>query len=189
MLNINQSFLINSNTSLFNKKNKEKKLGQFFTTNVDYILKDFEKFIFNKDIAGPFCGNQDLLNLALKNNAKYIRIKFFDKFDIKYCKYFTQQVFDDTTYNVIAFYYKLKEKQNEKQDNLLNNKNIHFVAFLCGIYLNNLLKEADKIINKIDVLTNKYGKQAQDIYDALLKHKDNLRVNTGGFIELLKNLG
>ena len=186
-----------------NKQN----LGQFFTTNSNYILEGFEKYILNKNITDPFCGNQDLMNWALKNkaksvigydidkqyinnkttfyndsltnplnydfvltnppylyknktknnkifkntkntdlyqislekimnsnegivivpinflsaeNSKYIRNKFFNKFDIKYCKFFTQQVFNDTTYNVIAFYYSLKEKQNNKQTFILN---------------------------------------------------------------------
>lgn len=187
---------------------KQKQLGQFFTTNANYILKDFETFIINKNITDPFCGNKDLLNWARNNkaksvigydidlkyidnknvflndsfknplnydfvltnppylyknkvqnaneifkntkhtdlyqlslekiinsnegivivpinflsaeNSKYIRIKFFDKFDIKYCKYFTQQVFNDTTYNVIAFYYKKKQNINEYQEFILN---------------------------------------------------------------------
>ena len=185
----------------------KKILGQFFTTNSEYILDGFQDYIKNKNITDPFCGNKDLLNWAIKNNAKsvigydidkkyidnkvtflndslknplkydfvltnppylyknkikdnfiftdtkntdlyqislekimnsqegivivpinflsaenskYIRNKFFNKFDIIYCKLFTQQVFNDTTYSVIVFYFKIKEKPNFKQIFTLN---------------------------------------------------------------------
>ncbi len=48
------------------------KLGQFFTTKANYILQGFEKFVTNKDVVDPFCGNQDLLNWAKNFNAKSI---------------------------------------------------------------------------------------------------------------------
>jgi len=35
----------------------KKQLGQFFTTNSDYILRGFEKFVKNKEITDPFAGN------------------------------------------------------------------------------------------------------------------------------------
>lgn len=60
--------------------NKKQKLGQFFTTNVDYILNGFENIISKKDIIDPFAGGGDLLNWAFKNGAK--SIKGFD-IDIK----------------------------------------------------------------------------------------------------------
>lgn len=178
-------------------KNK-RQLGQFFTTNCDYILNGFSKYVKNQDVQDPFAGGGDLLRwaitagaksvkgfdiddryidnqLILKNdslaspqkynfiitnppylyvnkvdndkkkvfsgtantdlyqiaiekimdsqegivivpinflsaeNSKYIRNKFFCKFDILKVNYFTEQVFSDTTYNVIAFYYKIKK--------------------------------------------------------------------------------
>ena len=60
------------------------------------------------------------VNFLSAKNSKYIRIKFFEKFEIKYCKYFTQQVFNDTTYNVIAFYYSKKLNKSIKQSFVLN---------------------------------------------------------------------
>ena len=51
-------------------KNHKQNLGQFFTTNSDYILQGFEPFIQNKNVTDPFAGNQDLLNWAKKNNCK-----------------------------------------------------------------------------------------------------------------------
>lgn len=180
---------------------KKKNLGQFFTTNVNYIFEGFSAFVKNKEVVDPFAGNQDLLNWAKKNgaksikgfdfdkslvdekivfyndslnnpkkykfvitnppylhknkadnktknncfsgenssfedlyqislksimnseegivivplnflsaeNSKKIRELFFNKFEIKKLNIFTEQVFDDTTYNVIAFYYTLKK--------------------------------------------------------------------------------
>ncbi|HBO16757.1 MAG: hypothetical protein UR69_C0001G0278 [Candidatus Moranbacteria bacterium GW2011_GWE2_35_2-] len=182
-------------------KIKKKQLGQFFTTNSDYILSGFEEFIKGKKVSDPFAGAGDLLRWAENNkarraigfdvdkkyvdeknvlfqdtlisagkydfvitnppylnvnkadkktkekyfknsgledlyhlslraimnsnegivivpinflsarNSKKIREIFFSKFRIVEMNYFKQQVFPDTTYNVIAFYYKKKENQ------------------------------------------------------------------------------
>ncbi|MBI5530022.1 MAG: Eco57I restriction-modification methylase domain-containing protein [Candidatus Doudnabacteria bacterium] len=176
----------------------KKQLGQFFTTNSDYILKGLEKRVVGKEVIDPFAGNGDLLVWAKNNGAKNVRgfdidkkyinkktIKFndnilsplkfkfvitnppylnvnkatketkfkyfskfqfedlyqialqsimdsdegivivpinflsaensksirdifFSKFEIVEINYFKQQVFADTTYNVIAFYYVKK---------------------------------------------------------------------------------
>ena len=181
-------------------------LGQFFTTNSDYILQGLEGFVKNKEITDPFAGNQDLFNWAKKNgckkiigfdcdknytddknvfpndsinnpkkykfvltnppylhknkadkktkgnffsgahssfedlyqisiysilnseegilivplnflcaeNSKKIRKLFFEKFKIVKLNVFSQQVFEDTTYNVISFYYKRKKDFSDK---------------------------------------------------------------------------
>lgn len=176
----------------------KKQLGQFFTTNSDYIFAGFEKYVRGKNVADPFAGNGDLLAWAEKNgalntkgydvdkklinkkihyndslnnhgayrfvltnppylnvnkadiriknkyftsndfedlyqialssimnseegiviapinflsaeNSKKIRNLFFSKFKIVEMNYFKHQVFSDTTYNVVAFYYKKKD--------------------------------------------------------------------------------
>jgi hypothetical protein len=48
----------------------KKQLGQFFTTNADYILQGFEKFIKGKEVSDPFAGAGDLLKWALRRGAK-----------------------------------------------------------------------------------------------------------------------
>jgi len=48
------------------------------------------------------------INFLSAENAKYIRKIFLSKFEIVKANYFIEQVFDDTTYNVIAFYYRKK---------------------------------------------------------------------------------
>lgn len=50
----------------------KKQLGQFFTTNSDYILQGFEDFVFDKEVTDPFAGSQDLIRWAEKNKAKNI---------------------------------------------------------------------------------------------------------------------
>jgi len=52
-------------------KNK-KKFGQFFTTNVDYILSGFEECVKNKSVLDPFAGGGDLLSWAKKNGANKV---------------------------------------------------------------------------------------------------------------------
>ncbi len=49
------------------------------------------------------------INFLSAENSKKIRNIFFSKFRIVEMNYFKQQVFPDTTYNVIAFYYKKKK--------------------------------------------------------------------------------
>lgn len=53
-----------------NTLSKKRNLGQFFTTNSDYILQGFNNFIRNKEVFDPFAGNQDLLNWAKNNKCK-----------------------------------------------------------------------------------------------------------------------
>ncbi len=186
----------------------KKQLGQFFTTNPDYILQNLEKYIKDKNVVDPFAGNGDLIKWAKKNrvknikgfevdkklvdnrtifyndsilnpkkykfvltnppylnvnkadnpikeryfrknwlddlyqislssimnsddgivivpinflsaeNSRRIRELFFSKFEIIEMNYFKQQVFPDTTYNVIAFYYKKKSNPLEDRFNI-----------------------------------------------------------------------
>lgn len=66
------------------------------------------------------------INFLSAENSKYIREIFLEKFDIIKVNYFTEQVFDDTTYNVIAFYYKKKKDLSETM-------NIDFLILPQGI--------------------------------------------------------
>jgi len=49
------------------------------------------------------------INFLSAENSKYIRELFLAKFEIKKANYFSVRVFEDTTYNVIAFYYRKKK--------------------------------------------------------------------------------
>jgi len=54
------------------------------------------------------------LNFLSAENSKKTRNLFFEKFQIVKLNIFSEQVFEDTTYNVVSFYYKKKSKATEK---------------------------------------------------------------------------
>lgn len=54
------------------------------------------------------------LNFLCAENSKNIRNLFFDKFEIVRLNIFSEQVFDDTTYNVVSFYFKSKKGDLQK---------------------------------------------------------------------------
>lgn len=54
------------------------------------------------------------LNFLCAENSRRIRKLFFEQFEIVKLNIFSQQVFDDTTYNVISFYFRKKQKISEK---------------------------------------------------------------------------
>jgi len=54
------------------------------------------------------------LNFLSAERSKNIRNLFFDKFEILKLNIFSQQVFEDTTYNVVSFYFRRKKKNLEK---------------------------------------------------------------------------
>jgi hypothetical protein len=54
------------------------------------------------------------LNFLSAENSKKIRNLFFDKFEIIKLNIFSEQVFEDTTYNVISFYFRRKKDNSEK---------------------------------------------------------------------------
>ncbi|MEK7553201.1 MAG: hypothetical protein AAB504_00705 [Patescibacteria group bacterium] len=58
------------------------------------------------------------LNFLCAENSKKIRELFFEKFEIIKLNIFSEQVFDDTTYNVISFYFRKKQGISEK--NIIN---------------------------------------------------------------------
>ena len=58
---------------------KKRNLGQFFTTNSDYILQGFNQFVKYKEITDPFAGNQDLLRWARLNNCKNLLVLILTK--------------------------------------------------------------------------------------------------------------
>ena len=49
---------------------KKKRLGQFYTTNCKYILKDLNIPAYIQNIIEPFAGNGDLLNFVRKKNVE-----------------------------------------------------------------------------------------------------------------------
>lgn len=137
-----------------------KTIGDFSINNIK------EKLNINLD----FKNQNKILDIIIKNNEKYFFI------EAKHLKISGGE----------------QDKQIAELINILRtnskNINIHFIAFLDGIYSNNLLNEINKIFNKEELNENKFGKQATDIYNALTQNKNNLWLNTFGLNELLKDL-
>lgn len=120
--------LIDNRIVFYNDSLRTPKKYQFVLTNPPYLYQNklSDNSILNKS------KHTDLYQLALEKimdsqegivivpinflsaeNSKYIRRMFLEKFDIIKVNYFTEQVFSDTTYNVIAFYYR--EKKSNRQ--------------------------------------------------------------------------
>ena len=107
---------------------------KFVLTNPPYLHKNkAAKEIKDKYLAGQNSIFEDLyqvsinsilnseegilivpLNFLSAENSDKIRRMFFEKFKIVQLNIFEEQVFEDTTYNVVSFYYKKKLKQSEK---------------------------------------------------------------------------
>jgi hypothetical protein len=54
------------------KQTSKQALGQYFTTNVDLILSEFETYVQGKDVVDPFAGGWDLLAWAQRTGAKSV---------------------------------------------------------------------------------------------------------------------
>lgn len=56
------------------------------------------------------------VNFFSAENSDQVRKQFMTRFNIKRVNYFKEQVFDDTTYNVVAFHFAKKTSQSTKQE-------------------------------------------------------------------------
>ena len=97
-------FVLTNPPYLYQNKMKDKRL-LLNSKHTDLYQLSLEKIMDSEEgiIIVP-------VNFLSAKNSKYIRELFLEKFEIKKANYFSEQVFDDTTYNVIAFYYKKKKK-------------------------------------------------------------------------------
>jgi len=266
-------------------------LGQFFTTNSDYILQGLEGFVKEKCIADPFAGNQDLIKWAQKNNCKKVigfdydekyvdgkKIKyndsinnpksykfvltnppylhknkadsrtkdkffsgrnaffedlyqisilsaidseegifivplnflsaensqkirniFFDKFEIVKLNIFTQQVFDDTTYNVVSFYFRKKRDKCEKNKISATifpkGQDIDFIIEkrfgwqMGGNFLNEVKKAKNRLrVSRLTEESLRPGDQAVPLAFQNIKYTQNIRIDRGLKLTLERNI-
>lgn len=157
----NYNFVNNFNDFINNKK-----VVANFTKNGDFSIKNLKNKL---DIDLNFGNQNKILDIFVKNNNQYFCI------EAKHIKTFGGE----------------QDKQIHELINIIkkqtNNKNIHYIAFLDGIYSNHLL--TNKMLeSNLDTNKNKIIKQQYDIIEALKVNTENFWLNTNGFIGLLKDL-
>src|SRR4030042_1188067 len=130
---LSQKYVDNKNVFSGDSINFPKRY-KFVCTNPPYLHKNkAEKKIKERFFSGVHSNFEDLyhvsifsilnceegilivpLNFLCAENSQKIRNLFFNKFDIIKLNIFSEQVFEDTTYNVISFYFRKKKDNSEK---------------------------------------------------------------------------
>ncbi|MBU3924695.1 hypothetical protein KKG29_01115 [Patescibacteria group bacterium] len=125
---------------------------KFVCTNPPYLHKNkADKETKEKFFCGAYSNFEDLyqisifsilnceegilivpLNFLCAENSSKIRNLFFAKFEIVKLNIFSERVFEDTTYNVISFYFKKRETNYEKNSIIVTifpeNKRVDFMV-------------------------------------------------------------
>ena len=68
----------NENILILNNKNNKKKLGQYYTTNYEYILQEMYIPTDTHIIIEPFAGNGDLLNFIKDEDKNKYKFECYD---------------------------------------------------------------------------------------------------------------
>jgi len=112
------------------------------------------------------------VNFLSAENSKRIRELFFSKFEIIELNYFTKRVFPDTTYNVIAFYYR--EKKDSSSNSMVAKVKILPEERLLSIELNKRFhwKIGGEVLTRIEEQKNLLGIHRLIEYD--IKKGDRL---------------
>lgn len=122
---------VNNKDIFYNDSINNKKKYEFVLTNPPYLHKnkatreiknkyfqgrDFED-LYQISINSIMDSEEGIvivpLNFLSAKNSRKIRKIFFSKFKIEKLNIFTEQVFPDTTYNVISFYYQRNGKEDK----------------------------------------------------------------------------
>jgi len=149
-----------------NKADKETKLKFFSNENSRY--EDLYQ-VSIKSLMGFDEGNCIVpLNFLCAENSKKIRELFFNKFEIIKLNIFLEQVFEDTTYNVISFYFKKRKQES----------NINRIK--ATLYPNR--KEIDIVLYK-----NSGWKIGGEFTSIISKTKNNLKIRRLVENDLLEN--
>jgi len=139
------------------------------------------------------------INFLSAENSKYIRELFLAKFEIKKANYFSEQVFDDTTYNVLAFYYKKKKTASDKMifDFAIYPQKKYSKIVLCQKYNwqigGEFLAEVKTFSNRLRIrrLEEKHLQTGNHIIKIAYNHLDEIRkfkVNRKSLSKIRKNI-
>lgn len=156
--------------------NSKKQLGQFFTTNYEYILQNMYIPQNVKTIIEPFCGNEDLLNFV-KDKNKYL----IEKYDIDPKK--SDIVKNDSLLNPISYKnkfiitnppYLARNKNKEKTYYDLYDTNDLYKCFIKNILENECL--GGIIIVPLNFISS-IRKNDVELRKMFIKKYDILKIN------------
>lgn len=120
-------------------KNKSKDKSIYNKFELDDLYKIFIKTMIDRDVEGGILIIP--ANFLMDEYTSKLREDFFSKYQILHINYFTYQIFDDTSYSIIAFYF---EKSNTYDKTILD------------IYTKTDVKRKEVILN---------GRLFQDFYN------------------------
>lgn len=103
-----------TNPPYLHKNKADKKIKDDFFSSINSVFEDLYQISINS-----FSNCEEgivviPLNFLCAENSNKIREIFFSKFEIVKLNIFSEQVFEDTTYNVISFYFKKKTTEKNK---------------------------------------------------------------------------
>jgi hypothetical protein len=102
-----------TNPPYLHKNKATKTIKETFFANENSCYEDLYQIAVNSCMQSSEGIMIVPLNFLCAKNSTKIREKFFSKFKIIKLNIFATQVFNDTTYNVISFYYKIKNCDEE----------------------------------------------------------------------------
>jgi len=122
-----------------------------------------------------------------------------DKFEIVKLNIFTQQVFDDTTYNVVSFYFRKKRDKCEKNKISATifpkGQDIDFIIEkrfgwqMGGNFLNEVKKAKNRLrVSRLTEESLRPGDQAVPLAFQNIKYTQNIRIDRGLKLTLERNI-
>lgn len=109
-----------TNPPYLHKNKADKKTKEKYFSNKNSQFEDLYQVSINSILNSEEGIIIVPLNFLSAENSAKIRKIFFDKFKIVSLNIFEEQVFEDTTYNVISFYYRIKIENVNK--NIINTR-------------------------------------------------------------------
>lgn len=103
-----------TNPPYLHKNKADKKTKEIFFSGKNFIFED----LYQVSISSLLDCEEGIiiipLNFLCAENSRKIRDLFFNKFEIVKLNIFSEKVFEDTTYNVISFYFRRKKIVQDK---------------------------------------------------------------------------
>lgn len=124
-INLDKSFILTNPPYLARNKSNDKYLYDKYKTNDLY--KCFIQILINNSCLGGILIVPLNFICSIRKNDIELRKSFLEKFEIISINIFEEQVFKDTTYTICSFQFKLKNKENTDNNNVI----------ICNIYPSN----------------------------------------------------